>query len=86
MVDDLNFFNKTIQEVHYNPFLYVEKSKYFSEVEKLKNSLKDSVGVKEFIISLHQLSSLIEDSHFSPQIMQSVIKDELQKSSFSHIN
>lgn len=79
---DLEFYNKTLEEIHYNPFLFVAKDVYLAEVEKIKNSLQDSVRVQDFIISLQGLSALMEDSHSGPALQQPVLLDAENKKQF----
>lgn len=79
---DLDFYNKKLQEVHFDPFLFVERDVYFSEVEKIKNSLQDSVKIQEFILSLYGLTAMMEDSHSSPGLQQPAIKEEEKKKQF----
>ncbi len=80
---DLDFFNKTLLDVHFNPFLYVEKETYDLEVEQLKSSMQDSIKIKDFIKSLYWLTSLLEDSHSNPGIYQSkLFNNEYKKEQF----
>lgn len=81
-IADLDFYNKTLEEVHYNPFLYVERDAYFDEVEKIKTSLKDSVEIQDFILSLYGLTALMEDSHSCPAFQQPALKEEEKKKQF----
>lgn len=81
-IDDLDFYHKNLMEIHYDPFLYVEKDNYFAEVEKIKSGIKDSIKFQDFILSLYSLSGMMEDSHSSPALQQFKIKDELKKKQF----
>ena len=85
-IDDIDFYHKTIRDVHYNPFLFIEEKKYFEETEKLKKTITDSISVNDFIILLYRLSSLLKDSHTAPYIVQAVIIDELKKAQFFPYN
>jgi len=84
--DDIDFYNKTIEEVHVNPFLFIQKKAYYQEVEKLKNSLGDSISTNDFILLLYRLSALLKDGHNTPFIVQTVIIDELRKEQFFPYN
>ncbi len=81
-IEDLDFYHKTLQEVHYNPFLYIKKEDYIAEVEKVKRNFPDSVPVNQLIISLYQLSSLMQDGHLSPYLVQPPLQEELKKEQF----
>lgn len=81
-IEDINFFNKTLQEVHYNPFLFIDNKKYFNEVDELKQSIGDSIEIKEFIFKLYHLTSLIKDSHTSPGLMQTGLINDLKSNKF----
>lgn len=69
-VEDLDFLNKTLLDVHFNPFIHIEKETYDLEVEKIKSSFQDSIKIKEYIKSLYRITSLMEDSHSNPGIYQ----------------
>ncbi len=81
-MDDIDFYNETLQDVHYNPFLFTDKNKYFAEAEALKKSLPDSISIYEFITVLYRLSAILKDGHNSPFIVQPIIIDELKKEQF----
>ncbi len=74
--EDLDHYNKTLQEVHYNPFLYVDRETYFNKVEALKANLPDSIKTEDFILSLHKLAALKEDSHSYPGVFQAELFKE----------
>lgn len=81
-IEDLDFCNKTLQEVHYNPFLFVERDAYFAEVENIKSLLQDSVPIQDFILSLYGLTAMMEDSHSSPAFQQPALQEEETKKQF----
>jgi hypothetical protein len=57
----MDFYNQTLKEVHYNPFLFIEETSCFSEVEILKQGLTDSLKVEDLMISLYRLSGILEE-------------------------
>lgn len=82
-IEDLEFLNKTLLDVHFNPFLFVEKETFYSEHESLKKTLSDSVEIKDFFKAICRLTALIEDSHSSPGIYQAAIfGNEYKKEQF----
>jgi len=85
-IDDIDFYTKTLEDVHYNPFLFIKKEKFFTEVEMIKKSIIDSISVNKFLILLYRISGLVKDGHNAPYIVQPVIIEELKKNNSSHIN
>ncbi len=76
-VEDIDYFNNMLLEVHYNPFKFISKEKYFKQVEDIKHTIGDSIDKKEFTFKLYHLSSLIKDAHTSPSLFQSTFKNDL---------
>lgn len=81
-IEDINYFNKVLLEVHYNPFLFANKTFYFKKVDELKQSLKDSIEIKEFTYKLYQLTSIIEDSHTAPALIQPGLMKDIKNGNF----
>jgi hypothetical protein len=81
-IGDIDFFTKTLEEVHFNPWLFIKKEAYTVAVEKLKNQMGDSISMNDFIIALYHITSLLKDSHTSPGIIQPLLKDEFVKEQF----
>lgn len=81
-ISDLEYFNKLLLEVHYNPFLYCSESRYRKESKQLKESLPDSVNTKIFTLQLSSLTAILGDAHTSPTIIQSVFKSDYAKPLF----
>lgn len=81
-INDIDFYIKTLQEVHYNPFLFIKKDKFFTEVEFLKKNITDSVSVNKFIILLYRISALVKDGHNAPYLVQPILIDQLKKGQF----
>lgn len=81
-IEDIDYFNKVLLEVHYNPFLFATKEFYFKKVEELKQSIKDSIGINDLILNLYKITSIIEDSHTSPSFIQPSLIKELKNDNF----
>ena len=79
-VANIDFYNMTILEPHYNSFLFIEKSKYFSEAEKIIRNIPDSISNKNYIILLYHFTSLSKDRHCNPNIFQSIFMDDFKRS------
>ena len=77
-----NLYNQTLEVVHYNPYLFIEKEKYRDAMNSVKNSLPDSISLQGFIQKLYNLTSLLKDSHTSPYIVQTAIVTDLRKEIF----
>lgn len=81
-IEDIDFMNKVVEEVHFNPFLFIEKKNYYADVEKIKNQLNDSISTTEFILKLYYLTALFRDGHCTPHLVQPALKTELLKEQF----
>ncbi|WP_224483981.1 S41 family peptidase [Robertkochia aurantiaca] len=79
---DIDFFNKTLLAVHYDPYFYVSREEYDRHVNLIKEGITDSVHPKDFIKALYKLTSVLEDGHTAPSISQKVLGAELSKSQF----
>jgi hypothetical protein len=78
---DIDFYNATLHAVHYNPYLYISKSDYVRRTDSIKNSIKDSIELKSFILKLYFLTGLLQDGHASPNVPLS-LRSELIKKQF----
>jgi hypothetical protein len=78
-VADIDYYNKALLEVHYNPYLYISKESYKRVTDSLKNSLNDSVSVKSFTMLMSRLTSSIKDGHTMPTIVQQIFKPDFKK-------
>jgi hypothetical protein len=79
---DIDSLNKILLEVHVNPFLFIQKADYFSQVQKLKLSIGDSIELKAFVLRLYQLTAFLKDGHCAPHIVQPAFKADLAKPIF----
>src|ERR1700744_2858210 len=78
-IADIDYFNSKLQEVHYNPFLFISENAYKQKTDSIKNSISDSVGIKQLILKLSSLSSSLHDGHCMPAIVQPALKDDFKK-------
>jgi len=81
-VADIDYYNKALFEVHYNPYLYISKGAYKIITDSLKNSIADSVLVKSFTMLMSRLTSSIKDGHTMPTIVQQIFKSDFKKNIF----
>ncbi len=81
-IKDIEYYNKTIEEVHANPFLFIAKKKYHNEIARLKKNIPDSISFQELLITFYKISALIKDGHNLPFIVQPEITGELKENLF----
>ncbi|WP_131536493.1 S41 family peptidase [Pedobacter nototheniae] len=81
-VADIDFYDKTLREVHYNPFLYVSEAQYLKKIDSLKNNLPDSIEIRPFTLKMGELTSVIKDGHTTPSLIQSAFQVDFRKKIF----
>jgi hypothetical protein len=81
-IADMDYYNKTLLEVHVNPFLFITKENYFAEIEAIKKSIRDSVSSVDFLLILFNITALIKDGHNYPHQGQVFLKDDFDKAQF----
>jgi hypothetical protein len=81
-IEDIDFYNSTLQDVHYNPYLFISRKEYEAAVDKVKAGIGDSISLQQFIRQLYGLTSLLKDSHTSPYIVQSALRNDLKSEIF----
>lgn len=81
-VDDIDYFNKALLEVHYNPYLHISQASYEKITDSLKSSIGDSISVKSFMLLMSILTSSIKDGHTMPSIVQQIFKSDFKKKIF----
>lgn len=81
-INDINFYDSIIQQAHYKPFLHIDKSKYFDEIGKIKESIPDSINTNLFISLFYNVTELLDDAHNVPNFIQSILKGEYQQAQF----
>ena len=80
--EDIDYYNNILNEVHVNPYRNINKKDYLLKVEDLKNSIKDSISINDFIILLYNMSAPLQDSHTSPAGSQPVFINDYKKEQF----
>jgi len=78
-IADIEFYNQTLKEVHYNPFLYITEKAYTQKTDSLKRALPDSVDIKAFTLMLSHLTSSLNDGHTIPALIQAAMKNDFRK-------
>lgn len=65
LIEDVDFYLKTLDETHINPFTQISKKQFLSCVEELKSRIraKGAMTQKEFWLLFAPLVSAIRDSH-----------------------
>ena len=82
-IEDIDFYISTLQDVHYNPFLFKDEETFMAEAEVIKLGLSDPITKSSLILSLHQLSALMKDSHSAPSMFQEgIFAEEYKKPQF----
>jgi len=76
---DIDYYNKALLEVHYNPYLYISEASYKRVTDSLKSSITDSISVKSFTMLMSRLTSSIKDGHTMPTIVQQIFKSDFKK-------
>ena len=74
---DIDSLNAIMEKVHYNIFLHIPEEDYYKKVSVVKQSIGDSIEIKELILKIYHLTHTIGDSHTSPAVVQPVIRSEL---------
>jgi hypothetical protein len=81
-VADLDEYNRVLNEVHYNPFLYITPAAYNHKTDSVKRSIGDSIDIKSFILKLGELTAVLNDGHTMPAVVQPVLKADFRKPIF----
>lgn len=74
---DIDSLNAIMENVHYNLFLHIPEEDYNKRVSLVKESIGDSIEIKELILKIYYLTHAIGDSHTSPAVVQPVIRSVL---------
>lgn len=62
-VDDIEFFIKTLEDVHPNLYDRVSRNEFADSVESLKRGLAERVGENELFKDISKLGAIIQDGH-----------------------
>jgi len=79
---DIDFYVKTMIESHYQPFMFIERDKYFSNLSKIKKGIQDSIDTKNLVRIFYQITSLLNDGHSTPSLSQPLFKEDYKKEQF----
>ena len=65
LVDDVDFYVKTLEETHINPFIYVTEKEWRAHVDKIKSQITEQRAMtrEQFWLLLAPLVSSIQDGH-----------------------
>ena len=69
---DIDCFMEVLEEVHVNPYLNIQKDKYYSEVRKLKLSIDKPLTRKEFYQVFTPVVLMLKDSHTNTHFPQEI--------------
>lgn len=78
-IADIDEYNKVLNEVHYNPYLYISQKAYAHKTDSLKQSIKDSLGVKALVLKISELTAALNDGHSMPAIVQPPFQPDFRK-------
>lgn len=78
-IEDIDYYNKVLHEVHYNPYLYANEKSYQQLTKAIKDNLKDSVSLKSFNLIMSRLTAGIKDGHTMPMIAQQQFRPDFNK-------
>lgn len=78
-IADIDEYNKVLQEVHYNPYLYVSQKTYAHKVDSLKHTLADSISTKAFLLKVAELTAALNDGHSMPAVVQPIFQPDFRK-------
>lgn len=79
---DIDHYNKTLEEVHVNPWLHIRREEYLRKADSLKAAMPDSVSAAHLLSRLYWLSALLKDGHGTVAIVQPVLRNEYGKKQF----
>ena len=78
-IADIDYLDKTIRAVHYNPFLFTTESKYLQKINQLKNTLPNVIETRFFTLKLGELTGIIGDAHTAPTFIQATFQTDFRK-------
>ena len=62
-VKDIDFMVRTIEETHPNPYGFISKEQFYSDVEKTKNEFPSRMKSEDFYKTVLKLNAEIKDGH-----------------------
>lgn len=68
LIEDIDFLIKTIEEVHPNPYAYVDKEKFYIELNNIKSKIDKPMNEVDLYKLIAPLISSLKDGHTSVHI------------------
>ena len=62
---DVDFMVQTIEETHPNPYEFVSKEHFYSDVEKIKNEIPIRMKIEDFLKKILKINAELKDGHTS---------------------
>lgn len=81
-IADIDFYTRTMTASHYAPFMYISPDDYDARVGEIKNTIGDSIAIRDFVFLFYKVTALLNDAHSTPQLGQPVFQDEYKKEQF----
>lgn len=81
-IEDIDFYIHTLKESHYEPFKYISTNNHDAHIQKIKQSIGDSIEIKNFVLLCYKITALLNDAHNTPQLGQPIFQDEFKKDQF----
>lgn len=63
LIEDIDFLVKTIEEVHPNPYTYIDKEVFYKELHNIRSKINEPMNSIEFYKAIAPLVSLLKDGH-----------------------
>lgn len=81
-IQDIDYYVTRMRASHYDPAMYISVAEYDKRLNQIKKQLKDPLSIKELILTFYQITALLGDAHSTPQIMQSVLREQYGRDLF----
>lgn len=81
-IEDIDFYIRTMKDSHYEPFMYISSDDYDVRIGEIKNSIGDSISIRDFVFLFYQVTALLNDAHSTPQLGQPLFQEEFRKDQF----
>lgn len=81
-LEDIDHYNRVLENVHYNPYLFITRENYQKHVSGIRQEIGDSVSLQDFIILMYRITAVLKDGHTNPGIFQPALSDEFRKEQF----
>jgi C-terminal processing protease CtpA/Prc len=77
--EDIDYFMEVLEEVHVNPYLNIQKDKFYSEIKKLKTNIDKPLTRKEFYQIFTPVVLMLKDSHTNTHFPQEIFDQYIKK-------